>query len=105
MSSTTMGKFTYNFIEQTSKNFLEGKHYEFKPDVRKEKIIIQEKDCEAVEAPAAVDDGFDEILAEILAEEEAAKQKLDEDVAYKNKGTKAKKGGQKKKKKVVQEDL
>ena len=49
------------------------------------------------------DDGFDDILAEILAEEEAAKQKLNEEGDYKSKQAKKKKGKGKKNQK--KEDL
>jgi len=83
--TTMIGKFDYKTVADQSDKFMAGELPVFKPKVDKRDIIIEEKDCEAPAPAAAIDDGFDEILAEILAEEEAQKLKLEEEFEYKSK--------------------
>ena len=98
--TTMIGKFDYSTVMEQSDLFLNGKLPVFKPKVDKRDIIIEEKDCSLDQQAPAEDDGFDDILAEIL-KEEAAKAAAAED--FDEKPSRTKKKAQKKSKK--KEDL
>ena len=93
--TTMIGKFDYSTVMEQSDLFLNGKLPVFKPKVDKRDIIIEEKDCSLDQQAPAEDDGFDDILAEIL-KEEAAKAAAAED--FDEKPSKTKKKAQKKSK-------
>lgn len=94
--TTMIGKFDYKSIMEQSDKFMQGKLPVFKPKVDKRDIVIQDVNCAALQLAQDADDGFDDILAEILAEEEAAKQTQQDD--YKSKQAKKKKAKKGKKK-------
>lgn len=98
--TTMIGKFDYPTVVEQSDLFTTGKLPVFKPKVDKRDIIIEEKNCALEQQAPTEDDGFDDILAEILKEEaEKAAAAENSDV----KSNKTKKKQQKKSKK--KEDL
>lgn len=95
--TTMIGKFDYPTVIEQSNSFTSGKLPVFKPKVDKRDIIIEEKDCSLEQQAPTEDDGFDDILAEIL-KEEAAKAAAAEDSDVKPSKTKKKSHKKSKKK-------
>lgn len=67
---TMIGKFTKSQISDYEDRFVRGKLPTVKTPTEKDEILLEEKDCQAHAFDAnEEDDDFDDILAEILAEE------------------------------------
>lgn len=97
--ATMIGKFDVKTIAEQSDLFMQGKLPVFLPKIDQRDIVIKDVDCAAQVVAQDEDDGFDDILAEILAEEEAARLANQENVAEApSKPKKKKKGGKKGKK-------
>ena len=97
----TIGKFTKRALAEAQLQFVRGKLSLRDTPTKQEDINLIKKDCQAhlFEEANESDENFDDILAEILAEEEERKKEQEEDLRYPKKETKKDKKNKKKKNK------
>ena len=102
-----IGKFDQESIEEHEDKFKNGKLSLRDAKVDKRELQFSEIDCKAqvLDEVTEDDDDFDEILAEILAEEKARKEAEDPDSGKSKKKKNKKKKGKKGKKSDVNDEL